>query len=292
MKTLRNKDYFPSADFPFYIVKNKIAEYPVHGHEFFEFFYVITGKSLHILDGKEELISAGDMVLLEPGSTHGLEKAVTEQFEIYNCIFLPELIENRRTMLKNVKGFMEFMYLEPFKKGFNKLHLSGPVNLKALILLEELLNEYEKKPRGYETAIKIMLSDLLVTLVRFNEKQKAELPASKSDGLNKQASAIMKSIEYIDSHFKQEISLDDISLNKTGITKEYYCNIFKKVTGKTFTEYINSLRIEYAAKLLSGTNKPITEIAYESGFNDLSYFNRVFKSAKGISPGSFRKGKK
>ena len=287
MKTLKNRDYFPDTSFPFLIAKNNISEFPVHRHEFFEFFYVVTGKCLHVLDGREEPVAAGDMVLMEPGRSHGLNKAMAPQFEVYNCIFLPELLDSHAALLKNVTGFLEFLYLEPFNKGFNRLHLTGPVNLKALIILEELFLEYGKKPRGFETAIKILLADLLITLVRFNERQKAELPG-KSGGLNRQASAIMKSLEYIEANFRKDISLEDISLNKAGITKEYYCNIFKKVTGKTFTEYINALRIEYAARLLSGSGKPVTEIAYDSGFNDLSYFNRVFKAAKGISPSKYR----
>ncbi len=287
MKTLKSRDFFPRVDYPFMITRNNIAEYPVHRHEFYEFFYVVTGKCLHILEGKEEVVASGDIILLEPGRSHGLIKALTGQFEVFNCIFLPELLDSHAALLKNVTGFLEFMYLEPFKKGFNRLHLTGPVNLKTLIILEELFLEYGKKPRGFETAIKILLADLLITLVRFNERQKAELPG-KSGGLNRQASAIMKSLEYIEANFRKDISLEDISLNKAGITKEYYCNIFKKVTGKTFTEYINALRIEYAARLLSGSGKPVTEIAYDSGFNDLSYFNRVFKAAKGISPSKYR----
>ena len=79
------------------------------------------------------------------------------------------------------------------------------------------------------------------------------------------------------------------SLNKAGLTKEYYCTVFKKITGRTFTEYVTHLRIAEAKRLLLKGSLPVTEVCYECGFNDLSHFTRTFKSVCGKSPSKFVK---
>src|SRR3989339_489522 len=158
--------------FPFYIARNKIAGFAKHTHEHFEFFYVVSGTSKHILEKKEETLRAGNIILMTPEVAHAFENS-SPDFMICNCIFLPSLLETHKNLL--------------------------------------------------------------------------------------------------------------------AVIKEYFCDIFKRITGKTFTEYVNSLRVEHAVRLLLSTSMKASEIALESGFNDISYFNRVFKEQKGISPQALRK---
>lgn len=105
-------------------------------------------------------------------------------------------------------------------------------------------------------------------------------------------SAQMKSVmEYIDSHFTENINLDEIStafyINKYYLTRE-----FKKTYGETIFRHIISRRINYAKELLASTDKSIEEIAHQSGFNDQSNFSRQFKKCEGISALTFRKNNK
>ena len=76
------------------------------------------------------------------------------------------------------------------------------------------------------------------------------------------------------------------------VRKSYFCRLFKAVTDKTPMEYLNSYRIEKAAAKLLSTDESVTDIAYSCGFNDLSYFIKVFRDFKGISPKQFRKPSK
>jgi YesN/AraC family two-component response regulator len=72
------------------------------------------------------------------------------------------------------------------------------------------------------------------------------------------------------------------------MSEYYFCRFFKKVTFMTFVEYINKLRINIAIKFLLDTNMTIAQISDAVGFNDPSYFNRVFKKLNGNSPLTFR----
>jgi len=94
--------------------------------------------------------------------------------------------------------------------------------------------------------------------------------------------------EFTMSHFSEEISLETVSA-VANMTKNAFCKYFKKRTNKTYFRFLNELRIEHACKSLHMENElPIAEIAYKSGFNNISNFNRQFQKIKGQSPSLFR----
>lgn len=94
--------------------------------------------------------------------------------------------------------------------------------------------------------------------------------------------------KYVRMHFKETILLEDIA-DQVNMTVPSFCRYFKKVTQKTFTEFVNEFRIVHACKLLTEEQLSISEICFESGFNNFSHFNRLFKNKTGKSPNAFRK---
>ncbi len=93
--------------------------------------------------------------------------------------------------------------------------------------------------------------------------------------------------KYITINFQHHIALDDIS-QEVNMTTPSFCRYLKKATGKTFTELVNEYRIVHASKLLAEKPTSITDICYESGFNNFSHFNKLFKKTTGKSPSNFR----
>lgn len=97
-----------------------------------------------------------------------------------------------------------------------------------------------------------------------------------------------KVTEYIMRNFDKDISLPEAaSVANMAVTT--FCNFFKEHYRLTFVEYLNTIRIGYACKLLAEKNKNIVEVAYESGFKNLANFNRQYKKFKGMTPSEFRK---
>ena len=92
---------------------------------------------------------------------------------------------------------------------------------------------------------------------------------------------------HVSKNFKQVISLDEIS-SKVTMTVPAFCRYFKKVTGKTFTQFVNEFRIVHATKLLAENPTSITDICFECGFNNFSHFNKSFKKITGKSPLKYR----
>lgn len=89
-------------------------------------------------------------------------------------------------------------------------------------------------------------------------------------------------------NYNSPLTLEQIAAI-AGMSSKYFCYFFKEMTQKSPINYLNNYRVERAARKLLATDMPVTEIAYNCGFNDLSYFIKTFKATKGITPYKFRK---
>jgi AraC-like DNA-binding protein len=108
-------------------------------------------------------------------------------------------------------------------------------------------------------------------------------------GVSKKDSERMNEVfNYVLKNFKNDINLSEIA-NKTRFSEAAFCRYFKLRTQKTFVEFVNEIRIEYACKLLAENDLNILEICYESGFKNLSNFNRQFRRYTKNNPKTYRK---
>ena len=98
---------------------------------------------------------------------------------------------------------------------------------------------------------------------------------------------LLKIFRDLASSDTEEITLAEIS-DLVSMEIPSFCRYFKRVTGKTFTEFVNDFRVSYACKLLSDTSLSISEVCFDSGFNNSSHFNRLFKSITGKTPLAYR----
>jgi len=104
---------------------------------------------------------------------------------------------------------------------------------------------------------------------------------------NAEPPVITKAKQFIREHYTEDLSLGQVAAAvHTSIF--YFCKLFRKVTGTTFTEFVSRTRVERAKSLLLNPNLRVSEIAYEVGFQSLTHFNRVFKKVIGESPTEYR----
>lgn len=114
-----------------------------------------------------------------------------------------------------------------------------------------------------------------------------QLALDKTDD-EKEPERVAMARAYITKHLDENLTLPRVA-EAVNTSSFYFSRMFKQVTGHTFTEYLAMARIERAKNLMRDNNKNITQIAYESGFQSLSQFNRVFRKVQNEAPGSFRK---
>ncbi len=98
---------------------------------------------------------------------------------------------------------------------------------------------------------------------------------------------IRKAIDYTKSHYKDPLNLKDMS-DYLNLNKCYFCNLFKKETGKTYSQFLNEVRIEKSKQLLANTNLSILEVALTVGYNNQNYYNMAFKRITGTTPLKYR----
>lgn len=138
---------------------------------------------------------------------------------------------------------------------------------------------------SHRLMIKAKLLEILATYHEYGLISRKEvhtnIKRSKQDKLK-------ELLNYIDSHYAGPITIKDAS-NRLGVTDQYFCRFFKRVTGMSFTEYLNDLRLRRAAKEIELTNRAISDIAYEHGFENVGYFFKSFKNKFSMTPLKYRK---
>ena len=99
---------------------------------------------------------------------------------------------------------------------------------------------------------------------------------------------ILETLSYIKNHYGEKLSLEDIS-EQMGFNMNYFSELFKKETGKTFTVYVSEVRMEEAKKMLRDTNMAVYEIAGKVGYKDPKFFSQQFAKTVGLKPAEYRK---
>ena len=101
------------------------------------------------------------------------------------------------------------------------------------------------------------------------------------------AAFLQKALHYIDTHQQEDLRIEGIA-KALNLSVFYFCKVFRKATGKTFTQYLAEVRVAKAENLLLNPHVRISEVAFESGFQSITHFNRVFKKLTGKNPSDFR----
>ena len=135
----------------------------------------------------------------------------------------------------------------------------------------------------YELEIYSLLFKIF--LIFYKERRIIDRPNKK---IGRQSRAISAVLDKIEADFDEDLTLPELA-QIAGLNEKYLCRIFKEYTEKTIIEYINEVRVENACYEISIARKNITRAAFDSGFNDLSYFSKTFKKLKGISPTEYKK---
>ncbi len=137
-------------------------------------------------------------------------------------------------------------------------------------------------PDAYPLAIKGQLYLMFFTL--FSKCTLKEKRQKDSKSLEKMKSIIT----YIEQNYMDKITIDDIA-KELGLSQSHFMKFFKNTMGTTFTNYLNDYRLTLASRLLASSDSSILDIAAEAGFENLSYFNRLFKKRFGVTPREYRK---
>ncbi|WP_138753191.1 helix-turn-helix transcriptional regulator [Paenibacillus sinopodophylli] len=256
----------------------------LHWHEHFEIIVMREGSAVFHIDSRPYVVNEGDVLIIPGGGLHvGYSLGSTPIY--YDCVVLNASLFNDW-----VHDPVHAQFVAPYLEG--RLHY--PVNpaeqddscTSYFGLLEEAIAELATKPPAYQLVVKSKLHAWFTLLARtFLERQLAGRTVEPYF-VNRDRFKLL--IERIETQFNEKISIEQAAKH-VSLGSYHFCKLFKKLTGRTFVEYVNISRMNEAERLLRSSNDTITEIAAKVGCDNPNYFTKLYKQYKGMTPSQARK---
>ena len=279
MKIMEEHIDFPGRS----AVKVKLREmphftYPWHFHPEFELLYVIEGSGTSFVADSIEEFQSGDLAFIGSNLPHfwrSDEKYLRSKGELrikyiviqFPCDFLKEEISN----------YPEFHLIgELFERASQGIRFSIEFTRKISKKIKRI-----SKLNGFERII--ALQELLHTLAKAKEYKLLAGELYHHEGQKFKSIRLNQVIQFLNTHYQQNIELSKVA-DIAHLHPAAFCRFFKEKTGKSLSEYVNDLRISYACRLIIEGKMSVSQISFESGFNNLSNFNRTFKKNTGYTP--------
>ncbi len=265
----------------FIVLDNKQAkfDYPVHYHSDYELNIVMECSGKRIVGDSIEHFDGLDVTLLGPRLPHAWRAESLDNTRVITLQFDREFI-NAFTLSKNVFQPIYDMLLRSANGISFRGKTAEAVKEKALQLCSE---------RSFNSVLHFY--DILNTLATspLEEQMYYNMISYDSSVIVRESKSrrIETICQYIKDNYQKSITLDDIA-SLANMSTSAVSHFFKKRTNRTFSNYLSDVRIGTASRLLVETTRPINDIAFECGFDNISNFNRTFKRYKGESPREYR----
>jgi AraC-like DNA-binding protein len=253
-----------------------------HYHPEYELTLIVKGKGQRLVGDSHSYFESGDLVLIGPGLPHTWvgDENWKEAYEIVVIQFSSEFIE-RFAGLTELKAIHQLLLNA--KQGIDLNEKGMPDKARAINIRAQIQQIPTKKGIDKIIALLHILNELSnAKSIRLASSLYQPLKGSENE------KRINKVCQFIQKHAAERLTIQNaaalIHLSPTA-----FCKFFKRMTGKTFSDYVNDIRIANVCNQLLATDKQVAEIAYENGFETLTYFNRIFLKKKGMRPSDYRK---
>ncbi|MBR6632755.1 MAG: AraC family transcriptional regulator [Clostridia bacterium] len=232
-----------------------------HYHPYFEIYYFLHGKCKYFIDGHVYSLLPGDVVLIPAGVIHRT---------VYSSGY-------ERKLLNFTSDFIPSSAIDTLE-SILYLYRNPSISQEIKEIFDTIDRDYNTFDRYAEDSLSSLISNLFILLSRNKNIAKEKDGSSHS---------VAEAIRIISEDFSSDITLFGVA-KALSVSPEHLSRAFKRETGFGFNEYLTLIRMQRAERLLSETNKSVSEVAYACGFNDSNYFSAKFKKTNGASPLKFR----
>lgn len=248
-----------------------------HCHDHYEIYYLFSGKVRYLIDDEFFEINSGDIVLINKNKLHMTKK--------------PETIYGENIKIYITKDNVDSLgdNSEKFNECFDYIHITVPENKKKYIddifkrLRSEHINNGLFSTQLINNYIYEILSNIYKLIFVENEDNLADISTNSNE--------INIAIRYVYNNYSEKLTLSEVA-KMVNMNPSYFSRYFKKITGITFMDYVNNIRIKNAVSLITDTDMSLIDIAQACGFNNQSYFCRQFQKIVGCTAGKYKKDKK
>lgn len=258
--------------------------YEEHRHTAFEISLICAGNGIYRAGTHSYRFQPGDVFFFSSNEPHCIvEVSGSDALDIMNLQFEPRFLWSPENLLYQVH-YPEIF----FKRNEKYSHLLASASESENGFARRLLaieREFQQKNTDFKLMVKLQVLELLVLIRR--EYAGCVIVPSRTVTTDYLAQ-MDRALDYIDQNLTGELHLSSVA-KEAAMSPAYFSSLFKKLNGMTLWEYVQSRRIEMAMQMLLSTDRSVTQIAMECGYNSISNFNRSFKAATGHNPVAFRK---
>lgn len=243
---------------------------PTHSHGLLQIVYVFKGVGHFIANDEQVPVEPGSVIINPPYAPHAVVTEPSDPLHTFVITVCPSILALPRQVLKTLTT-------TPFA-----MKLGEDPDKIVRSLIRRIQQEQRAAAAHFQTAMRLLVDQLLLSVYRWKSVGDPWLvPDTTSQD------EVEWIIEYLNTHYDKSVNLTHLS-ERTGVTSRHMRTLFKKATGTTMVRYLNRVRIEKAKELLRTTDLPVTEICYKVGYNNLSYFYRMFNDHVKAPPNAFR----
>ena len=247
---------------------------PYHWHTHYEILHIISGTFQLKINNETTLYKEGDVIFIMDGDLHG----GTPTNCIYDCIVfdMQILLKDNHACAKTIRDIINHKII---------IHtLLSKYSQSVLPIVSNLCDSLASKKAGYEFMTEGYLYQLFGTILEKHLYNEQTFDGIALEHIN----SIKNVLSYITDNYCNNISLDHLA-KIAGMNPKYFCRYFKNMTDKTPIDYLNYYRVESACEMLSTKNISVKEVAISCGFDDESYFIKIFRKYKGTTPKQYLK---
>lgn len=277
-KTLRSEWHLDHPEnFRIRFISGKNEKKVLHNHEYYEIFLTLSPDITHIINGKELILPKGTLVFIRPKDIHSYMHK-KNAFSFINAAFSTDILD----------GLLNFMNNPTLKKRLLESNLSPQITLndeqyteakKLFRNMHLICSDNHQERQEYFKMVLTVLFTKFFSKIDAGDKieSSASVPHWLLDCTEK-----MKDYDNFTKGIEAMIAI-------SGVSYEHLARCMKKYYNQTASQFVNNLRINYAANLLRDTNMSIIDICYASGFNNMTHFNSNFKKFYSTTPSAYRK---
>lgn len=279
-----------TPDFPIFISRRfsfpyNIGVFSWHWHNDFELTYIADGRFEYSVGSDTFVVNPGETILINSKVLHQVNPLQSENSIYYSYVFAPEFLCESSQNLIYQKYILPLVQNQNFP--YYVFQQKEEWEQEFQLEIEKLNQAADSHDFTRELCIQNCLQKIFLLLI----KNVPNVCCKSADSTDSERYSLMKIMLFIKEHYWESVTLQDMA-DIANISKSSCNRLFRKTLKMTPFEYLLDFRINQSLQLLGGSNQSITSVASACGFHDVSYFCKVFREKKGISPQRFRQDTK
>lgn len=276
-----NRTY--NAEIPVSAFMSENLDFVAHWHTDIEMMFVCEGRIGVGINSEYRVLQKGEISICGSNDIHYYDSENMTSTAIL-IIFRPEILSAFKYWPEAILPCSVFMD----KNLFSAEVTASNILARLKTIFENINEEMGQRRNLYPLFTDLKIYELFLLLFRYFPTYYSD---SKKNLAGSQApidiKPMQKALKFLEENYTQDITLEQIS-EEANLSRFYFSRLFRKATGMNFNIHLNRIRVDKAEALIKTTRKPITEIAYDTGFCSIRTFNRSFKAIKGCTPQSLR----